>query len=113
MAKENHVRLIGHVGQDPKLVTLDGENNIVTLSLATSHRFKNKEGQKETKTEWHNIVAFSKIAVLINQYLKSGSHVMIEGHLQTRVYVNKENREVRVTEIVCEDILFLDKKPSE
>jgi single-strand DNA-binding protein len=110
MAKENHVRLIGHVGQDPKLVTLEGDNNVVTFSLATSHRYKNKEGVKETKTEWHNIVAFSKVAVLISTYIKQGAHIMLEGHLQTRVYINKENREVRVTEIVTEDVLFLDKK---
>lgn len=110
MSKTNHVRLIGNLGSNPKLVTTDKENTILSVSMATHMSYKGSDNQKTTKTEWHNVVAFGKIANLLNEYTKKGSKLMVEGHLQTRQYVNKEGKEKYVTEIVAEEILFLDSK---
>jgi single-strand DNA-binding protein len=112
MSKTNHVRLIGNLGGNPKLVAAGQDNMILSVSMATHMTYKGSDGQKTTKTEWHNIVAFGKIANLLNEYTKKGSKLMIEGHLQTRQYVNKEGKEKYVTEVVAEEILFLDAKES-
>ena len=109
MSKTNHVRLIGHLGQEPKMVSQNNDNIVLSVTLATSTKFKDAQGNKQEKTEWHNIVAFGKIATLINTHLKKGSFVMIEGHLQTRQYQDKEQKNRYSTEIICEEVLFLDK----
>jgi single-strand DNA-binding protein len=110
MSKTNSVRLIGNLGSNPKLVSSDGKNSILSVSMATHMTYKGSDGEKTTKTEWHNLVAFGKVANLLNEYCKKGSKLMVEGHLQTRNYVNKENQEKYTTEIVIEEVLFLDAK---
>lgn len=70
MSKTNSVRLIGHVGQNPKLVSTSTENCVITVTLATNEIYRDENGNKTTKTEWHNIVAFGRIANLFNQYVK-------------------------------------------
>jgi len=107
MSKTNNVRLIGHIGQNPKLVSTGQESSVVSLTLATNDIYKDQQGHKQTRTEWHNIVAFGRIANLIMQYTKKGDHIMLEGRLQTRQYVNKEQQQRYVTEIIAEELLFL------
>lgn len=107
MSKTNKVQLIGNVGQRPKLVGNTPENSVLVFSVATHETFKNKEGNKEKRTEWHNVVAFGRVAGLIQQYVDQGSQVMIEGRLQTRNYMDKEGISRYATEIICEEILFL------
>ena len=107
MSKTNKVQLIGKVGQSPKLVGNNAENSVLVFSVATHETYKDKEGIKQKRTEWHNIVAFGKVASLIQQYVKQGSQVMVEGRLQTRNYVDKEGITRYATEIICEEILFL------
>lgn len=107
MSKTNNVRLIGHIGQNPKLVSTGQESSVVSLTLATNDIYKDQQGNKQTRTEWHNIVAFGRIANLIMQYTKKGDHIMLEGRLQTRQYVNKEQQQRYVTEIIAEELLFL------
>lgn len=110
MSKTNHVRLIGFLGANPKLVGNNEKSSVLSVSLATHDSHKNEHGERITKTEWHNIIAFGKVADLINTHTSKGSQVMIIGRLQTRQYLTKENDNRYVTEIICEEILFLGEK---
>lgn len=113
MSKTNSVRLIGHLGQDPKLVSNGENSSVVSFSLATNEVYKDANGNKATRTEWHNIVSFGRVANLIIQYCKRGEFIMLQGRLQTRQYTNKEGQQRYVTEIITEEILFLGGKKSE
>lgn len=113
MSKTNSVRLIGHLGQDPKLVSNGENSSVVSFSLATNEVYKDTNGNKATRTEWHNIVSFGRVANLIIQYCKRGEFIMLQGRLQTRQYTNKEGQQRYVTEIITEEILFLGGKKSE
>jgi single-strand DNA-binding protein len=113
MSKTNSVRLIGHLGQDPKLVSNGENSSVVSFSLATNEVYKDAQGNKDTRTEWHNIVSFGRVANLIIQYCKRGEFIMLQGRLQTRQYTNKEGQQRYVTEIITEEILFLGGKKSE
>lgn len=113
MSKTNSVRLIGHLGQSPKLVSNSETSSVVSFTLATNETYKDAQGNKATRTEWHNIVSFGKVANLIIQYCKQGDHIMLNGRLQTRQYTNKENQQRYVTEIITEEILFLGGRKSE
>ena len=70
MSKTNNVRLIGHIGQNPKLVSTGAESSVVSMTIATNDIYKDQQGNKQTRTEWHNIVAFGRIANLIMNTLK-------------------------------------------
>ncbi len=109
MSKVNHVVLIGYLGENPKLVGNNAENSVLSVSLATHEHVKNAQGEKVKKTDWHNLVAFGKVADLINKYIKKGSYVKIDGRLQTRQFLDKNQQSRYVTEIIVEDILFLDR----
>ncbi len=113
MSKTNHVQLIGNLGTNPKLSTTGDNMMCLTVSMATHEMFKNAQGEKVQNTTWHRLVAFGKVASLINDYTKQGSKLMVHGRLQTRTYTNKEGKENFITEIVVEDILFLDKKEND
>lgn len=113
MSKTNSVRLIGHLGQDPKLVSNGENSSVVSFSLATNETYKDAQGNKATRTEWHNIVSFGRVANLIIQYCKRGEFIMLNGRLQTRQYTNKEGQQRYVTEIITEEILFLGGKKSD
>lgn len=108
MSKTNQVRLIGNVGQDPKLVGNSSESTVLTFSVATHETYKDAQGVKQKRTEWHNIVAFGRVASLIQQYVKQGQQLMIEGRLQTRAYLDKSQVQRYTTEIICEEVLFLN-----
>lgn len=113
MSKTNSVRLIGHLGQDPKLVSNGDQSSVVSFTMATNETYKDATGNKATRTEWHNIVSFGKVANLIIQYCKRGDFIMLNGRLQTRQYTNKEGQQRYVTEIISEEILFLGGKKSD
>lgn len=107
MSKTNHVRLIGNLGGNPQLITGQNGNNIVTFTLATHETIKDEHGNKNKKTEWHSVVAFGKIATLIQNHLHKGSACMLIGRLQTRTYTDKNQNQRYTTEIIAEEILFL------
>lgn len=107
MARTNSVRLIGRFGQDPKSHVTDSGKLIVSFSFATHEKRKDDAGNWQPHTEWHNIVSFGHDAQNIQKFMRKGSEAMIEGRLQTRQYVDKSNNSRFVTEIICEDILFL------
>jgi single-strand DNA-binding protein len=107
----NNVRLIGHLGATPEVKTLDGGNALARFSVATNEYYTDKKGEKQTNTDWHNLVAWGKTAELAGQLLQKGSEVAIEGRLTTRSY-EKEGEKKYITEVVVNDFMVLGKKAS-
>jgi len=103
----NKVTLIGNLGKDPELKYTNSGVAVATFSLATSDSWKDQEGNMQERTEWHNIVAWRKLAEICGQYLKKGSQVYIEGKIQTRSYNDKEGVKKYITEIVADQLLML------
>jgi single-strand DNA-binding protein len=105
----NKVILVGRLGVDPELKSLDGGQSVCNMSIATSESWKDKEGNKQEKTEWHRCTAWGKTAELCGQYLKKGREVYLEGKLQTRKY-EKDGVEKYATDIVVSTVQFLGGK---
>jgi len=106
----NKVMLIGHVGQDPETKTFDNGNQVVRFSLATNESYKDQNGQRVEKTEWHNIKAFGKLSEVAQKFFTKGKHLFIEGKIQTRSWENQQGIKQYATEIIMEKFVFLDKK---
>ena len=106
----NKVQLIGNLGNNPEIITLDSDKKLAKFSIATNESYKNANGEKVTDTQWHNIVAWNKTAEIIERYLQKGSEVAIEGKLTSRNYETKEGEKRYVTEIVCNELLMLGNK---
>ena len=106
---QNIAILIGNVGNDPELKTLDGGSSVVSFSLATSERFTNKNGEKVENTEWHKIVAWNKLAEIIAQYVKKGQQISIVGKIVTRSWEDGGVKKYS-TEIVASDMKMLGGK---
>lgn len=104
---KNKVQLIGNVGQEPVVLNLESGKKVVRLSLATNESFKNSNGEKQTDTNWHNIVAWGKTAEIIEKYVNKGKEIAIEGKLISRSYETKEGEKRYVTEVVVSEILLL------
>jgi single-strand DNA-binding protein len=109
-ALRNKVQLIGHVGQKPQTRTLEGDKKIVRFSLATSESYRNAQGVKVTDTQWHNLVAFGKVAEIAEKYLDKGTEVALEGKLVNRNYTDKQGVKKYVTEVQVSELLLLGAK---
>ena len=109
MAKSvNKVILIGNLGKDPEVKYTPSGVAVAKFSLATNERFKNKQGEWEDRTEWHNLVAFQRTAEIAGEYLKKGRTVYIEGSLRTSSWDDKESGQKKYrTEIVVNDLVLL------
>src|SRR4030042_6038299 len=103
----NRVQLIGNLGQDPDLKTLESGKKVAHFTLATNDDYKNGEGQKISETTWHNIVAWNGLADVAGKYLKKGGQVAVEGRIVYRNYEDKKGVTKYITEIVLNDLLFL------
>ena len=111
MSSLNKVMLIGRLGKDPEVrYTPDGAP-VANFSLATSEFWIDKGGTRQEKTEWHNIVAWSKLADLSKRYLAKGRQVYIEGRLRTREWDDKDGNKRRTTEIVASQMVLLGSRP--
>ena len=110
----NKVILLGNLGADPELRTTAGGDAVATISIATSDSWKDKNtGEEQQKTEWHRVVFFRRMAEVVGQYLKKGSSVYIEGHLQTNSYEDKNTGEKKFsTQIVARDMQMLGSRNS-
>ena len=93
----NKVILIGHCGQNPEIRYMTSGNSVVNLSIATSDRWKDNSGQIQERTEWHKLVFFNKLADIVNQYVKKGSKIYIEGSLRTSQYEKEIIRRTQKT----------------
>ena len=107
MAGVNKVILVGNLGRDPELRRTQSGSSVASFSLATTERWSDKSGERKDRTEWHNIVAWGKLADLANQYLKKGRSVYIEGRITNRSWDDQDGNKRYKTEIVANQIQFL------
>lgn len=105
----NKVILIGNVGNDPEVKYIKEDVPVAKFSLATNESYKNKNGEKVTNTEWHNIVVWRGLAKVVENYVKKGSKLYIEGKLTHRKY-EKDGETKYFTEILCRDLTMLDSR---
>jgi single-strand DNA-binding protein len=103
----NKAILVGNVGKDPEVKFLPSGTAVANFTLATSERFKDKSGENQERTEWHNLVAFQRLAEIVRDYVKKGSKLYIEGRIQTRSWDDKDNQKHYKTEIVVSDLVLL------
>ena len=106
---KNRVQLIGRVGQDPEVKTLDGGKKLATVSIATNDVYYKENGDKVEQTEWHRVTAWGKTADIIEKYVVKGKEIGIEGKLTHRSYDDKNGENRYVTEIVANEVLLLSK----
>jgi single-strand DNA-binding protein len=109
-AMRNKVQLIGHLGQLPEIRTIADGKKVAHLSMATSESYKNAKGEKITDTQWHNIVAWGKLAEIAEKYLQKGTEIAIEGKLINRTYTDKQGIKRTITEVQANELLILTKK---
>jgi single-strand DNA-binding protein len=107
MASVNKVILIGNLGRDPETRYMPDGGAITNISIATTDAWKDKNGEKQEKTEWHRVAFFGKLAEIAGEYLKKGSQVYVEGRLQTRKWQDKEGVDKYTTEIVADRMQML------
>lgn len=103
----NKVQLIGNVGNEPEITNLESGKKVAKFSIATNESYKDSKGEKVTNTQWHNIVAWGKIAEIVEKYVGKGKEVALEGKLTSRSYETKEGEKRYVTEVVVDEILLL------
>ena len=110
MAGVNKVILVGNLGKDPEVKYLDNGVAVANFSLATTENYKNKEGEKVSQTEWHNIVMWRGLAEVAEKYLKKGASVYIEGKIKTRKWEDKDGNTRYNTEILADNMTMLGGK---
>ena len=108
----NKVILIGHLGKDPEVRYMPNGEAGANVSIATSENWKDKSGEKQEKTEWHNLVFYKRLAEIVGEYLKKGSQIYVEGRLQTRKWQTKEGQDRYTTEIIVNEMKMLGGKSS-
>ena len=106
----NKAILVGNVGNEPEIRTLDNDTKVATFSLATSERYQDKSGQRQERTEWHRIVAWRGLAGIIEQYVHKGTKLYIEGRITHRQYKDKDGNDRFTTEIVANEMKMLDSR---
>jgi single-strand DNA-binding protein len=106
----NKVILIGNLGKDPDLRYLPSGEPVAKFPLATGARWKDKNGQMQERTDWHNIVVFKRQAEVCNEYLRKGSPVYIEGRIQNRSWEDKDGNKRYITEVVAQAVRMLGRK---
>ncbi|MFH6997772.1 single-stranded DNA-binding protein [Flavobacterium sp. FlaQc-57] len=106
-AMKNRVQLIGNVGQDPEIKTLENGKKLAHLTIATNDSYKNDKGEKIEQTEWHRLTAWGKTAEIIEKYVVKGKEVAIDGKLTHRTYDDKNGEKRFITEVVINEILLL------
>ncbi len=111
----NKAMLIGNVGRDPEVRYLDGQQGqqkVAQFTLATTEKFKDRNGETRENTEWHNIMAWRNLADIIEKYVKKGTQLYVEGKIRTRSWEDQQGNKKYVTEILAEKIQMLGSKPN-
>ena len=107
----NKVILVGRLGKDPEVKSMPSGTTVAKFTMATDEKFTDKSGEKQERTEWHNIVAWARLAEICGQYLRKGSLVYIEGSIRTDSWEDKESGQKRYrTEIIAREMKMLDRK---
>jgi single-strand DNA-binding protein len=112
-ALKNKVQLIGNLGNAPEVKTLESGKKMARFSIATNENYRNAKGEKVTETQWHNLVAWGKVAEIVEKYLTKGKEVAIEGKLINRSYNDKEGNKKYITEVQVNELLLLGAKSTE
>ncbi len=107
MAGVNKVILIGNLGKDPEVRHLEGGATVANFTLATNEYYRDKQGTRIERTEWHNIAAWRGLAEMAEKFLKKGQQVYVEGKIRTRQYQDKDNQTRYITEIIADEITML------
>lgn len=107
---KNHVQLIGNVGQEPTITNLESGKKVARFSIATNENYKDNKGEKQTDTNWHTVVAWGRVAEIIEKYVTKGKEVGISGKLKTRTYETEDGNQRYVTEVEANEILLLGSK---
>jgi len=107
MSVQNNISLIGNVGGDPKTITTQSGTVITEFRLATNEYYRDKEGNKQTKTEWHKVKAFGKLAEIFQQHLKSGSKIAVSGKMAYNKWVDKFEQKRNTAEVIVSEFTFL------
>ena len=107
---QNKVQLIGNLGKDPEIKNLTSGKIKASFSIATSDYYKNSDGEKVTDTQWHNVIAWGKLAEIAENYLQKGNKVAVEGKLIHRVYDDNDGQKKYITEVVANSLMMLDAK---
>jgi len=111
-ALKNKVQLIGNLGNNPEIRTMEGGKKMARFSVATNETYRTAKGEKVTETQWHNLIAWGKVAEIAEQFLSKGSEVAIEGKLINRNYTDKEGNKRYITEVQVNEVLMLGDKKS-
>jgi single-strand DNA-binding protein len=109
-ALRNKVQLIGNLGNAPEVRNTESGKKLVRFSVATNEVYNNSRGEKVKETQWHNVIAWGKLAEIAEKYLQKGSEIAVEGRLITRNYNDKEGNKKYITEIQLNDLLMLGGK---
>lgn len=106
----NRAQIIGNITRDPEIRQIPGGQVVASFTVATNFSWNDQNGQRQEKTEFHNIVAWRKLAEIVSQYLKKGAKVFVEGRLQTRDWEGEDGVKRYRTEIIADNIIMLDRK---
>ena len=106
----NKVQLIGNLGNNPEIITLESGKKLAKFSIATNESYKNAQGEKITDTQWHNLVAWGKTAEIVEKYVTKGNEIAIEGKLTSRNYDDKEGNKRYITEVVVNELVLFGNK---
>ena len=113
MSGVNKVILLGNLGKDPEVRYLDNGVAVANISLATTENYKNKQGERVSQTEWHNVVFWRGLAEVAEKYLKKGDSIYLEGKIRTRKWEDKEGNTRYSTEVLADNMTMLGKKNSQ
>lgn len=106
----NKAILIGRCGKDPEIRYMTNGEAVTNVSIATSENYKDKNGEKVEKTEWHNLTFYKRLAEVVGEYVKKGSEIYVEGKIQTRKWQDKDGKDRYTTEIICHEMKMLGGK---
>ena len=109
----NKAIIVGRLGQDPSIRYMPNGNEVANFTVATSEQWKDQQGQKQEKTEWHRITIYGKLAEIAGKYLHKGSNVYLEGRLQTREWTDQQQVKRYTTEIIANEMQMLDGAPQQ
>jgi single-strand DNA-binding protein len=111
MSSLNKIMLIGHLGKDPEIRYTPDGSPVATFSLATSENWTDKSGSRQEHTEWHNIVAWNRLADLSKRFLSKGRQVYVEGRIRSREWNDRDGNKRRTTEVIASQIVLLGSRP--
>lgn len=109
----NKVQLIGNLGQNPEIISFDNGNKLAKIILATNETYRNAKGEKQTDTQWHNLIAWGKTAEIIEKYVSKGQEVAVEGKIVNESYEAKDGTKRYSTKIQINELLMLGGKPAQ